>query len=83
MTDDEIHEAMGECGLEGLRKASARSRENLERLGIDPVQLQEWVNTLKEWPDGDLLDTYRAWAADRPEEVRLLTPGQIMRPYDH
>lgn len=79
MTDDEIDEAMGQCGLEGLRKASVRSKANLERLGIDPTDLQEWVSGLTEWPAGDLLDAYRAWAADRPEEVRLLTAGNIIR----
>jgi hypothetical protein len=83
ITDDEIDEAMGEAGLEGLRKAAARSKANLERLGIDPADLQEWVRGLTEWPAGDLLDAYRAWAADRTEEVLLLTPGDIMRTYDH
>lgn len=56
MTDDEIDEAMGECVLEGLRKAASRSKAYFEELGIDPVELQELVNTLKEWPDRDLLD---------------------------
>ena len=83
MTDDEIDEAMGQCGLEGLRKASARSKANLERLGIDPGGLQEWVSGLTEWPAGDLLDAYRAWAADRPKEFRLLNSGDIMHPCGH
>lgn len=70
-TEAEQIEALVERELErqviaGIQRAQARSAATLADLGIDLVELGEWVTEQVEkgrWPDGDLLEAFRVWRA--------------------
>lgn len=50
--------------IAGIQQAQARSAATLADLGIDLVELGEWVADQVErgsWPEGDLLETFRIW----------------------
>lgn len=52
--------------IAGIQRAQARSAATLADLGIDLVELGEWVTEQVEigrWPDGDLLEAFRIWRA--------------------
>lgn len=54
--------------IAGIQKAQARSAATLADLGIDRGALDEWVAEqveLGRWPEGDLLDAFRIWSANR------------------
>ena len=62
-------EALVECELErlaiaGIQKAGARSAATLADLGIDSVELGEWVAEQVgkgRWPEGDFAEAFRVW----------------------
>lgn len=59
-----IEQAIAQCG----RAAAVRSKAALDALGIDPAELQEWVNARCEigsWPEGDLAQAFRDWKAKK------------------
>lgn len=50
--------------IAGIQKAQARSAATLADLGVDLVELGEWVAEQVEmgrWPEGELLDAFRVW----------------------
>lgn len=50
--------------IAGIQRAQARSAATLADLGIDLVELGEWVADQVEsgrWPEGDLLEAFRVW----------------------
>jgi len=52
--------------IAGIQRAQARSAATLADLGIDLVELGEWVADQVEsgrWPEGDLLEAFRIWRA--------------------
>lgn len=52
----------------GIRNAQARSAARLAELGIDSSELGLWVAErveLGRWPDGDFVEAFRAWRAER------------------
>lgn len=54
--------------IAGIQKAQARSAATLADLGIDRSELDEWVAEQVEagrWPDGDLLQAFREWKANK------------------
>jgi hypothetical protein len=54
--------------IAGIQKAQARSAATLADLDIDRAELDEWVAEQVEqgrWPEGDLLDAFRTWSANR------------------
>lgn len=54
--------------ITGIQNAQARSAATLADLGIDRTELDEWVAEQVEqgrWPEGDLLDAFRTWSANR------------------
>lgn len=49
---------------EGFRQALARNKARLAELGVDDADLTEFVRLQVEkghWPEGDLLQAFRAW----------------------
>lgn len=66
----------------GIRKAQARSAARLEELGVDSAELGLWVAervALGAWPDGDLIEEFRRWRAERVELIhaRRLARGTM------
>lgn len=56
----------------GIRTAQARSAARLEELGIDSSELGLWVAervAQGAWPDGDLIEEFRRWRAERVELI--------------
>lgn len=54
--------------ITGIQNAQARSAATLADLGIDRTELDKWVAEqveLGRWPEGDLLDAFRTWSANR------------------
>jgi len=54
--------------IAGIQNAQGCSAATLADLGIDRAELDEWVAEqveLGRWPEGDLLDAFRIWSANR------------------
>ncbi|HEH8445759.1 hypothetical protein WCD98_14780 [Pseudomonas aeruginosa] len=62
--DDLVERELERLAIAGIKKAAARSKARLAELGVDDADLTEFVRLQVEigrWPEGDLLEAFRAW----------------------
>lgn len=69
LTEDLVEHAIERAIAQAGKAAVAGSEAALDALGIDPDELQDWVNERIEigsWPEGDLAKAFQEWKTKRP-----------------